>query len=163
MSVGRWEIRAVDGAEVRLRSGQLGLMNLDVVAPVSSGLLHVTKHEITLTLRLALDQLKTGNFLLQSAARSIVSRYQAHTLVYSGTGPAGESWSVAGAAQAGTIEVDLDLTITPVASPTAPIGEIEITGSASMGTVHLPIPGLGTIDNFSFDVDAKLALRSSAS
>ena len=163
MSVGRWEIRAVDGAEVRLRSGQLGLMNLDVVAPVSSGLLHVTKHEITLTLLLALDQLKTGNFLLQSAARSIVSRYQAHTLVYSGTGPAGETWSVAGAAQAGTIEVDLDLTITPVASPTAPIGEIEITGSASMGTVHLPIPGLGTIDNFSFDVDAKLALRSSAS
>ena len=158
MSVGKWEIRAVDGAEVRLRSGQLGLMSLDVVAPVSSGLLHVATHEITLTL-----QLKTGNFLLQSAARSIVNRYQAHTLVYTGTGPAGETWSVAGSAQAGTIEVDLGLTITPVASPTAPMGEIEITGSASMGTVHLPIPGLGTIDNFSFDVDAKLALRSSAS
>lgn len=162
MSVGKWEIRTVDGADVRLRSGQKGLLSLDVVAPVSSGLLHVTAHEINLTLQLALDQLETGNFLLQSAARSIVRRYQAHTLVYSGSGPAGETWSVSGAAQAGTIEVDLGLTITPIASATSPMGEIEITGSASMGTVHLPIPGMGTIDNFSFDVDAKLELRASA-
>lgn len=129
---------------------------------MSSGLLHVTAHEINLTLQLALDQLETGNFLLQSAARSIVRRYQAHTLVYSGSGQAGGTWSVSGAAQAGTIEVDLGLTITPIASATSPMGEIEITGSASMGTVHLPIPGMGTIDNFSFDVDAKLELRASA-
>jgi hypothetical protein len=26
--------------------------------------------------------------------------------------------------------------------------------------VHLPLPGLGTVDDFSFDVDARLALRT---
>ena len=113
-----------------------------------------------MTLHLALDQLKTGNFLLQSAARSVVTRYKAHTLVYSGKGPVGEIWSVTGIARAGSIEVAHELTITPIASASAPIGEIEIVGSANMGTVHLPIPGMGTIEDFSFDVDAKLALRT---
>ena len=160
MTVGEWEIAAVDGADVRLRSGRVGLLSVDVSAPVAGGLLQITAHEIHLTLNLALDQLKTGNFLLQSAARSVVTRYQAHTLVYSGKGPVGEIWSVTGIARAGSIEVELDLTITPIAAASAPIGEIEIVGSANMGTVHLPIPGMGTIEDFSFDVDAKLALRT---
>ncbi|CAB5004393.1 MAG: hypothetical protein F2889_03750 [Actinobacteria bacterium] len=158
MSVGEWQINAVDGADVRLRSGRIGLVSVDVSAPVASGLLHVSADEITLTLNLALDQLKTGNFLLQSAARSIVTRNKAHELVYSGKGPVGEIWSVTGIARAGSIEVELDLTITPIASATAPMGQIEIVGSANMGTVHLPIPGMGTVEDFSFDVDAKLAL-----
>ncbi|MSO28108.1 MAG: hypothetical protein EXQ60_08670 [Candidatus Nanopelagicales bacterium] len=162
MTAGRWEINAVDGADVRLRSGRVGLMSVEVSAPIASGLLHISAHEITLTLNLALDQLKTGNFLLQSAARSIVTRNKAHTLVYSGKGPLGETWSVSGVAQAGSIEVELDLTITPVASGASSMGEIEIVGSANMGTVHLPIPGMGTIDDFSFDVDAKLALQASS-
>ena len=162
MTVGEWEIAAVDGADVRLRSGRVGLMSVDVSAPVASGLLQITAQEITVTLNLALDQLKTGNFLLQSAARSIVTRNKANELVYSGKGPVGEIWSVTGIARAGSIEVELDLTITPIASATSPMGEIEIVGSANMGTVHLPIPGMGTIEDFSFDVDAKLALRAKA-
>jgi hypothetical protein len=28
--------------------------------------------------------------------------------------------------------------------------------------VHLPIPGMGTVEDFSFDVDAKLALQAKA-
>ena len=162
MTVGEWEIAAVDGADVRLRSGRVGLMSVDVSAPVASGLLQITAQEITVTLNLALDQLKTGNFLLQSAARSIVTRNKANELVYSGKGPVGEIWSVTGIARAGSIEVELDLTITPIASASSPMGEIEIVGSANMGTVHLPIPGMGTIEDFSFDVDAKLALRAKA-
>jgi len=162
MTFGSWEIVAVDGADVRLRSGRVGLISVDVSAPVASGLLHVSADGITLTLNLALDQLKTGNFLLQSAARSIVTRNKAHELVYSGSGPIGQTWSVAGIAQSGSIEVDLALTLTPIASATSPMGEIEIVGSANMGTVHLPIPGMGTVEDFSFEVDAKLALQAKA-
>jgi hypothetical protein len=39
-----------------------------------------------------------------------------------------------------------------------PMAEIELAGSANVGTVHLPLPGLGTVEDFSFDVDARLAL-----
>lgn len=163
MTIGRWSIKAVDGADVRLRSGRIGLVSVDVSAPVASGILQVTSHEITLTLNLALDQLKTSNFMLQSAARNVVKRNNAHVLVYSGKGPFGDTWSVSGLAKSGTIEVDLDLRITPIASATSPMAGIEISGSASMGTVHLPIPGVGTIDDFNFEVDAKLALNIAAS
>ena len=38
--------------------------------------------------------------------------------------------------------------------------EIEIVGSASVGRVHIPLPGLGTVDDFGFDIDARLAMAS---
>ena len=66
---GRWAVHTVDGAEVRLRSGRIGLVSVDVKAPVTGGELTVAEGSVRLTLRLALDQLKTGNFLLQAAAR----------------------------------------------------------------------------------------------
>ena len=40
-----------------------------------------------------------------------------------------------------------------------PMGELELVGSANVDTVHLPLPGLGIVEDFSFDVDARLALR----
>ena len=39
------------------------------------------------------------------------------------------------------------------------MGEIELVGTANVGTVHLPLPGLGTVEDFSFDVDARLRMR----
>ena len=38
------------------------------------------------------------------------------------------------------------------------MSEIEIVGSANIGTVHLPLPGMGTVEDFGFDVDARLAM-----
>ena len=130
-----WTVHTVDGAAVRLRSGSAGIMTIDITAPVSGGELHLDGDQARLTLRLALDQLRTGNFLTQAAARSIVSKYDA-----------------------GTIEVAIDLSVTPVGPEHSPYDEISLAGSASMGTVHLPFPGMSTIDDFSFDVDARLAL-----
>lgn len=153
-----WTVHTVDGAAVRLRSGSAGIMTIDITAPVSGGELHLDGDQARLTLRLALDQLRTGNFLTQAAARSIVSKYDAHVLTYDGAGAAGPPIQVAGQAVAGTIEVALDLSVTPVGPEHSPYDEISLAGSASMGTVHLPFPGMSTIDDFSFDVDARLAL-----
>ena len=36
---------------------------------------------------------------------------------------------------------------------------VELAGSASLGTVHLPFPGVGTVEDFAFDVDGRLSLR----
>ena len=52
----------------------------------------------------------------------------------------------------------LDLTVTACGPSVDRMDEIELVGSANLGTVHLPLPGLGTVDDFSFDVDARLAL-----
>ncbi len=157
---GSWLVHTVDGADVRLRSGRVGLVTVDVTAPVSGGELHVAPDQVGLSLRLALDDLRTRNFLMQAAARSIVSRHDAHVLRYIGTGANDEgAWQVSGHAIAGSIDVELTLTVTACGPPADPMGEIQLLGSASLGTVHLPLPGLGTVDDFSFDVDARLALR----
>jgi hypothetical protein len=157
---GHWAVHTVDGAEVRLRSGRIGLVSVDVRAPVTGGELLVSEGSVRLTLRLALDQLKTGNFLMQAAARTLVTRHGAHVLTYTGAGAhdAG-AWSVIGDAMAGSIDVELPLSITPSGTSVDRMDEIELVGTANLGTVHLPLPGLGTVEDFSFDVDARLALR----
>ena len=156
---GTWAVHTVDGAEVRLRSGRIGLVSVDVKAPVTGGELTVSGGRVRLTLRLALDQLKTGNFLLQAAARTLVTRHGAHVLTYDGAGADGGSWHVTGHAASGDVDIELALTVTPCGAADDRMDEIELVGSANLGTVHLPLPGLGTVDDFSFDVDARLALR----
>jgi len=157
---GTWAVHTVDGAEVRLRSGRIGLMSVDVTAPVTGGELTSSAGAAHFTLRMDLGQLKTGNFLLQAAARSLVSRHDAALLAYDGRGPAGEGgWQLTGHATAGDVDLVLDLTVTAIGPAGDPMGEIELVGTANVGTVHLPLPGLGTVEDFSFDVDARLRMR----
>lgn len=154
-----WIVSTVDGGHVRLRSGKIGLMSIDASAPVSGGELVIDGDQATFTLRLDLGQMRTGNFLLQAAARSLISSNDVHVLTYEGSGPAGATgWKVSGTAVAGPIEVPLDLTITGIGPGGSPMAEIDITGSANVGTVHLPLPGMGTVDDFGFDVEARLAM-----
>lgn len=157
---GSWSVHTVDGASVRLRSGRVGLVSVDVTAPVSGGELVIDGGEARLTLRLALDELRTGNFLLQAAARTLVSRHDAHVLTYEGHGPAtAEGCHVTGHATSGDVDLELALDITDLGPEGSPLTEIGLAGSAYVGRVHLPLPGLGTVDDFSFDVEAHLAMR----
>jgi hypothetical protein len=157
---GAWQVKTIDGADVRLRSGKVGLMDLDVSAPVSGGHLRLTEDAVHLTLHLDLGSLRT-HFLLQSAARKIVSRNNAVVLSYAGEGMATAlPWHVTGHAKAGSVDVELELAITPCGPATDPMAEIEVSGSASLGEVNLPLPGLGRIDDFAFDVDGKFALSA---
>jgi hypothetical protein len=156
---GSWNFLAIDGAVVRLKSGNSGLMNLDVKAPVRSGTLHVVSSIATINLVLALDKIKTGNFLTEAAAKAFFGSYNAKDLVYTGEGPQeGSGFQVSGSASAGTLDLSIALTITGVQS--APHPEVELTGAASFGTVHIPLPGIGTVDDMQIDIDAKLAVAS---
>lgn len=143
--------RVAPGGEVHLRSRKVGLFEVKASAPVVSGELQESDDEATLTLTLALEELR-ANKLLQGPARSLVKRHDGGRLVYRGSGEyvEGEPLTVYGKAMAGTILVDLVLTIIRT-------GELaSISGSASLGTVELPLPGLGRIDDFSFEVHAQL-------
>ena len=141
------------GSQVRLTSARIGLMSMDAVAPISSGLITRTGNTVTLDLEIALDQLK-ANLLLQSAARALVKKHSATRLTFHAEGPAGSTpWEVAGAAKAGDIEIPLALTMSLRGD------EAHAVGSANLGTVELPLPGVGRRDNFSFSVEASLTLR----
>ena len=69
----RWIVNTVDGGHVRLRSGKIGLVSIDATAPVSGGELVLRGDDAQFTLRLDLSQMRTGNFLMQAAARSLIS------------------------------------------------------------------------------------------
>lgn len=153
----RWEI-GDDAGHVRLRSGRIGLVSVDVRAPVVEGSFSIDDDELALSLRLRLDQLRTGNPLLQMAARSLVTRHEAHVLAYDGRGPLGEHWQVAGTATAGDIALELAIDVTSIPDRDQ-IAALEISGSAKVGTVHLPLPGLGTVEDFAFDVEGRLDVR----
>ena len=84
--VGVWIVEVVDGAKVRLRSGRIGLMSIDVSAPVTRGRFSVTADSISINLDLGMDKLTTRNFIMQAAARTLVTRHDAHELNYQGTG-----------------------------------------------------------------------------
>lgn len=161
MNHGTWEVHTVDGADVRLRSGKVGLFSVDVTAPVRRGILRVSASEVYLDLVLALEHLSTGNFLMDRAAKSVITRHQAHDLTYRASGHGSvEPWKVAGHAVSGDVDVELSVTVTPIGRHD-PMAEIELFGSATMGTVHVPFPGLGTVDDFNFEVDARLGLLPS--
>ena len=134
-------------------------MSIDVRAPVTAGTLQVGAEGIRFSLSLALDQLKTGNILMQGAARSLLRRNDARVLEYSGTGAGGSNpWQVNGHAISGGVNIELTLTIAAVGPVNDPMAEIELAGAANLGTVNVPLPGLGRVDDFSFQVDARLAL-----
>ncbi len=158
--VGSFTFLAIDGAEVRLKSGSSRLMNLEIKAPVRSGSLEINDSIATMNLVLALDKLKTGNFLTEAAARTFISGYKAQDLVFKGSGPHnGNSYDVSGNAVAGELDVQMSIILTSVLNSTRL--EVELTGSAQFGTVHIPLPGVGTVENMNIEIDARLAIRQS--
>lgn len=147
---GTWSIPSVRGAEVRLKSGSLGLMAAEANAPVRAGSLTIDGSGVILDLVIALEKMRMSNFLLQAAARGMINMHKVHDLSYRGMGQSLDA--VTGIARAGDIELPLGLALTVTGT------QLEFVGTASMGTVHIPLPGIGTIEDFSFDVDATVVL-----
>jgi hypothetical protein len=140
------------GSQVRLTSARIGLMSMDAVAPIASGSLSCTDETVTLDLEISLDQLK-ANLLLQSAARALVKQHSATRLTFHAEGPSDtHPWRVTGTAVAGDVEIPLTLSLSR-SGDTA-----QATGSANLGTVDLPLPGVGRLEDFSFSVDAQVAI-----
>jgi hypothetical protein len=156
-----WALGQMDGGDVRLRNAQgSGLMNLDVTAPVRAGSLRAEATRMHLDLTIALDQIKTGNFLTEHAARAFIAGYRAHDLTYAGSGHwPSEAVSLKGPAKAGAIDVEIELTVSPVDADWEAMSEIEIVGTAGFGKVHIPIPGVGTVDDLIVDIDARLRVK----
>jgi hypothetical protein len=51
----------------------------------------------------------------------------------------------------------MSIILTSVGNAAQP--EVELTGSAEFGTVHIPLPGMGTVENMYVEIDAQLAVR----
>jgi len=158
MTQGRWEV-ADPAALVRLRTNRVGLVAVDATAPIRRGTITITDQACTLDMVLALDQIGTS-FLLQRAARALLSAHRVVDLFYLATGAGGSApWQVRGDAVAGDVTVDLAVDLTPLDSQQEAMTRVELRGFAGLGPVELPLPGLGRTDDLQVTLDCVLAVR----
>jgi len=158
MTLGRWTV-ADPAAHVRLRTNRVGMVAVDATAPIRHGTVTVTDQDCTMELILALDQIGTS-FLLQGAARALLSAHRVADLSYLATGAGGSApWQVRGNAVAGDVTVELAVDLTPLGPQQDVMAQVELQGFAHLGPVELPLPGLGRTDDLQITLESVLALE----
>lgn len=133
-----------DGSRMHVRTNRLGLVSIQATAPVLDGEVSDT----TLTFTVRIDQVTTGNPLLDPELHALIREITRGTLTFSGE-RSGDTFE--GRAQAGSIVVPLSLNTHGAAD-----GPLEISGSSQFADVHVPLPGLGHIKRLVVDIDGRL-------
>ncbi len=133
-----------DGSQMNVRTNRLGLLTIHATAPVIDGEVSDT----TLSFTVRIDQVATGNPLLDPELHALIREITRGTLTFSGTHN-GQAYE--GRATAGSIAVPLSLT-----AHGSPEGPLDVSGSSQFSDVHVPLPGLGHIKHLVVDVDGRL-------
>lgn len=129
---------------MHVRTNRIGLLSFQAVAPVIEG--ELTSSRLEFTVRI--DEVSTGNPLLDPELHALIHRITSGTLTFTGDFADG---SYAGQAQAGSIVVPLTLT----ASGESPMN---LAGRSQFSDVRLPLPGLSHIRRLEVDIDGHLHL-----
>lgn len=133
-----------DGSEMHVRTNRLGLLTIHATAPVVDGEVSDT----TLTFTVRIDQVETGNPLLDPELHALIREITRGTLTFSGQHNGGV---YEGQASAGSITVPLSLSASATDG-----GPLEVSGSSQFSDVHVPLPGLGHIKHLVIDIDGRL-------
>ncbi len=155
---GSWTMVTDDRPLIRLTSQRVGLVTLDVTAPLVMGRLDVGDDAAEVALQLSLNSLKTSNFLMQGAARALVRKFDGDALTFDASGESGPGpWTVSGIAHSGHVDVPLQVTATPDGRDD-PMSHLHLTGTAVMEEVNIPLPGIGRIKDFTFAVEGRVGI-----
>lgn len=153
MSQDEWRI---DGpSSIRLKTSRIGLMSFHAHAPVTDGLVRIADGDVELEFAVAIDQVATGNPLLDPEVHALVKSQSDGQLRFKGSGSALNS--LTGTASAGTITVPLELTAQRK-SGSAGADDLALTGRTSFTDIHVPIPGIGHIKHIDIDIEGLLTL-----
>lgn len=133
-----------DGSEMHVRTNRLGLLTIHATAPVVDGAVSDT----TLTFTVRIDQVATGNPLLDPELHALIREITRGTLTFSGEHNEGV---YEGHATAGSITVPLSLSTSGSNG-----GPLEVSGTSQFSDVHVPLPGLGHIKHLVIDIDGRL-------
>ena len=113
---------------------------------------------------MGVDRLKTGNFLVEGAARAFLAAYRTRELTYRAVSDSviemhTHSVVVVGTAQAGQIEAELALDLT-ANSDWDSATRVSLVGRTSFRNVHIPLPGWGDAPELILDVEADLPIQA---
>jgi len=147
---------------MHIRTNRIGLLSIQASAPVVAGTWTDTHLEFTVRI----DQVTTGNPLLDPELHLLIGELTGGTLAFAGrqngtagsgtasTGTARCELLYSGTASAGDITVALSLLATPVGDR-----RLDLTGKSSFSDVRTPLPGLGYVEHLEVDIDGHLDLR----
>ncbi len=147
---------------MHIRTNRIGLLSIQATAPVVAGTWTDTHLEFTVRI----DQVTTGNPLLDPELHLLIGELTGGTLAFagrqdgtagSGTASAGTELSelrYSGTASAGDITVPLSLRATPAGDR-----RLDLTGKSNFSDVRTPLPGLGYVEYLEVDIDGHLDLR----
>lgn len=130
---------------MQIKTSRIGLLTIHAKAPIVDG--QVSDDDLTFTVRI--DEVNTGNPLLDPELHALIHELTSGTLTFNGRRD-GDVYS--GSATAGEISIPLDL------SATIEQSEIVVAGTSTFRDVHVPLPGLGHIKHLAVDIDGSLHL-----
>lgn len=134
-----------DTSTVAIRTNRIGLLTIHANAPIVDG--EVTDSQLTFTVRI--DEVRTGNPLLDPELHALIHEVTSGVLQFSGQRE-GEVFS--GSATAGQISVPLALSTQQEQT------SLSVRGTSSFTDIHLPLPGLNHIHHLEVDIDGRLHL-----
>lgn len=149
---GTWQL--ADQATISMKTSRIGLFAIHAHAPVVDGTAKIEDGEVTLEFIVAIDQVSTGNPVLDPEVHALVHSGSDGRLIFSGSGAT--LAEVTGHAVAGNVKVPLEL-----AAASSAGGDdlhLQVTGRASFTDIHLPLPGMGHIHQVDIDIEGLLTL-----
>lgn len=154
-----WQVVEREG-HVKLKTSRIGLVGrIDATAPIVGGHATWAPEQVSLTLKLAINEVKAGNALLDTAARRLVSSGSDGVLTFEGEGPAADGpVTITGRAGAGDVNVDMVVTCEPPTDVDADTRNLEISGVATFDDVKIPLPGFGKVNSIDIEVVGVLRL-----
>ena len=149
---GRWTLASQ--STISLKTSRIGLLSVHAHAPVIDGEVSIADGEVSLEFVVAINQVSTGNPLLDPEVHALVNSGSDGTLIFAGSGASLSE--VVGHASAGNVKVPLELAATPTSE-----GDelpLELTGKTTFHDIHLPLPGMGHINHVDIDIEGLVTL-----
>lgn len=149
---GTWQL--ANQSTITMKTSRIGLFGIHAHAPVVDGKARIEDGEVMLEFIVAIDQVSTGNPVLDPEVHALVHSGSDGRLTFSGTGAT--LAEVTGHAVAGNVKVPLEL----AASPSTASDDLllQVTGRASFTDLHLPLPGMSHIHQVDIDIEGLLTL-----
>lgn len=149
---GNWTL--ANTSTISLKTSRIGLLSVHAHAPVIDGSVRIADGDVSLEFVVAINQVSTGNPLLDPEVHALVNSGSDGTLRFEGTGAS--LAVVTGHAQAGNVKVPLELAAQPQSS-----GDdlpLQLKGKTTFRDIHLPLPGMGHINHVDIDIDGLVTL-----
>lgn len=155
---GRWQVEANEG-RLNLKTGRIGILRFNATAPIVGGEADWSKPTAELTVEIGIDQVDTGNRLMDSQVRNLVSGGSDGVLTFKGEGHVSDDEvSFEGRAWSGDVEVPMSLSGQPV-DVSDEERDLNVSGTATFTDVHIPLPGLSHINKIDISVEGVIRLK----